>query len=108
MTSPINTAVQDTFAPPTRTPSLIVIGDAAQGGAPAFGQPRLLEVPEGGLAIGRSPESFGTPAVWRLTHKHASTRHAMIRRVTDSVVVEDLGAPMARSWTAVVFAGQPP
>lgn len=112
-----NTEVQSPTTSATRMPVLLVVGDAALGGAPGPG-PRVLALGAQGLVAGRNIEPSGQETLWRLTHRRASGRHARVRRLSDVCLLEDLGstngtlrnglalsAPVALQDGDIVFMG---
>lgn len=87
-----HTEVQAPVASTTRTPVLIIVGDAAMGGAPPAGAGRIIVIGGAGLVAGRSAEAEGDLSAWRLTHRRASGKHARIDRSDSLCVLQDLGS----------------
>ncbi|MDX2024216.1 MAG: sigma 54-interacting transcriptional regulator [Deltaproteobacteria bacterium] len=74
----------DARSPTQAKPFLIVIGDAARRGEPPPPASRLIPIGDL-LPIGRAVKGNG----WTLSHRRASSRHAVIRKEATGYVVSD-------------------
>jgi DNA-binding NtrC family response regulator len=104
----LSTEIQAPVASSTRTPVLIMVGDAALGGAPPLGAGRIVTIGAAGLLAGRNAETEGDVTGWRLTHRRASGKHARIQRHGNLCILEDLGSTNGTLRNGVMVRGPTP